>query len=67
MSERLIPRITLTAPEAADALGMSVDSLERFVQPEVRVIRKGRLRLFPIGELERWADASAARTLEDAA
>lgn len=66
MSERPIPRITLTASEAADALGMSVDSLERFVLPEVRVIRRGRLRLLPVAELERWAEAHAERTLEAA-
>ena len=67
MTERPIPRIALTAAEAADALGMSVDSLERFVQPQVRIIRRGRLRLFPVGELERWTQENSARTLEKAA
>jgi hypothetical protein len=63
MSGREVPKITLTAAEAADALSISLDSLERYVQPEVRVIRRGRLRLFPVRELETWARDNAARTL----
>jgi hypothetical protein len=60
----VIPRIALTREEAAEALGMgSVDSFERYVQPHVRMIRRGRLRLVPIKELERWADDSAESTL----
>jgi hypothetical protein len=58
-----VPRIVLTREEAAAALGMSLDSFERHVQPDVRMIRKGRLRLIPIGELERWAEQQATRTL----
>lgn len=60
----MIPRIALTREEAAQALGMgSVDSFERYVQPHVRLIRCGRMRLVPVKELERWADDSAERTL----
>jgi excisionase family DNA binding protein len=63
LSERPVPRITLTAAESADALGISVDTLERYVLGDVRVVRRGRLRLIPVAELERWADENAARTL----
>lgn len=65
MSARVpIPRVALTREEAALALGMgSVDSFERYVQPHVRMIRRGRLRLVPVAELERWAEESAERTL----
>ena len=49
------------------ALSMSVDSFERYVMADVRCIRRGRLRLFPVVELESWANANAERTLpEDA-
>jgi hypothetical protein len=58
-----IPRIALTREEAAAALGMSLDSFERHVQPELRLIRRGRLRLVPVTELQRWADDAAERTL----
>lgn len=58
-----LPRVALTRPEAAAALGMSLDSFERYVQPEVRLIRRGRLRLVPVAELERWADSQAEHVL----
>jgi hypothetical protein len=58
-----IPRVALTRDEAAAAVGMSLDSFERHVQPELRLIRRGKLRLVPITELERWADAAAERTI----
>ena len=55
--------IAVTKPQAAAALSMSVDSFERYVQPDLRVIRRGRLRLFTVAELERWANENAQRTL----
>ena len=58
-----IPRVAVTRDEAAASLGMSLDSFERHVQPELRLIRRGKLRLVPIVELERWADAAAERTI----
>jgi hypothetical protein len=58
-----VPRVALSREEAAAALGMSVDSFERHVQPTVRMIRSGRLRLVPVGELTRWADEHAERAL----
>jgi hypothetical protein len=42
---------------------MSIDSFERHVQPELRLIRRGRLRLVPVEELARWADSAAERTV----
>ncbi len=61
---RSVQRVALTRVEAAEALGISMDSFERYVQPEVRVIRRGRMRLIPVGDLERWADENAALTLD---
>jgi hypothetical protein len=48
-------------------LGISVDSFERYVQPELRLVRAGRLRLVPIAELEKWLDSNAAHVFEDVA
>ena len=42
-----IPRVALTREEAAAALGMSLDSFERHVQPTIRLVRRGRMRLVP--------------------
>jgi hypothetical protein len=54
-----VPRIALTREEAAAALGLSLASWDRYVQPHVRMIRRGKLRLVPVRELERWAAANA--------
>jgi hypothetical protein len=59
-----VPRLALTKPEAALALGMSVDSLERYVIPDVKVIRKGKLVLIHVDELARWCRENSERTLE---
>ena len=58
------PRLALSRAEAAASLGISVDSFERHIQGELRLIRRGRLRLVPVRELERWLDSNAARVLE---
>ena len=62
-----VPRTALTRDEAAASLGMSLDSFERHVQPSIRLVRLGRLRLVPITELEAWVEAHAERTLKGAA
>jgi excisionase family DNA binding protein len=58
-----LPRVTLTKAEAADALGISLDHLERHVLPDLRVIRSGRRVLIRLGELERWAQQQEAFSL----
>ena len=57
-------RLALSRPEAAAALGISLDSFERYVQPELTLVRRGRLRLVAVRELERWLDSNGARVLE---
>ena len=57
-------RLALSKCEAADALGVSVDFLEEHVMPELRVVRRGRRRLIPVRELERWLEENAARVVE---
>jgi hypothetical protein len=64
VSERLsIPRVTLRPEEAAQALGVSRDFFDESIAPELRVIRRGRLKLYAVKELERWAESNAERTL----
>jgi len=58
------PRVTLSREEAASALGMSLDSFERHVQPDLRMVRRGRLRLVPVSELQRWAEQAAEKTIQ---
>ena len=53
-------RLALRVPDAAAALGISVDSFERHVQPEIKLARCGSIRLIPIAELLAWLDRNAA-------
>ena len=48
------PRLALSRREAAAALGMSLRHFQRHVQPHLRCIYSGQLRLYPVAELERW-------------
>ena len=57
------PVVALPRVEAAEAVGMSLDSFERYVQPEVRLIRRGSLRVVPLSELERWVEENAEQSL----
>lgn len=62
-----IPRLALLVPvEASEAIGVSPDYFDEHVRPELRLIRRGRKVLVSVRELERWLEASAARTLGEA-
>jgi excisionase family DNA binding protein len=59
-----VPRYALTRKEAAASLGVSVDFFAEHVQPELRIVRVGQLRLVPAVELERWVQRHAVRAGE---
>lgn len=59
-ARRAVPRVALTLDEAAEALGVSRDHLERHILGDLRVIRVGRRLLVRIAELERWAERHEA-------
>lgn len=48
------PRLALSRREAAAALGVSLSHFQRHVQPQLRCVYSGQLRLYPVSELERW-------------
>lgn len=54
-----IPRIALTPSEAAAAIGVGPDFFDENVAPQLRLIRRGRKRLVPVRELERWVTESS--------
>lgn len=56
-----VPRLALGAEEAAEALGVSRDTFDEHIAPEVRKVRAGRRVLYPVRELERWLEQSATR------
>lgn len=53
------PRLALTIEEAAKAVGMSESSFKRHVQAELRIVRRGSLRIVPVPEIERWLESNA--------
>ena len=58
-------RLALAPAEAASALGVSRDFFDEHVLPDLRVVRRGRRRLVPVRELERWLDREAALPLNE--
>jgi hypothetical protein len=56
-----VPRMLLSRREAAAALGVSLRHFQRHVQPYVRCVYSGQLRLYRPRDLERWADEEACR------
>lgn len=57
-------RLALKPADAAAALSISRDAFDEHVLPELRVVRRGRLVLVPVRELERWLERQAAVSLE---
>ena len=57
------PAIALTRADAAAALGLSLDSFEKYVQSDLKLVRRGSLRLVPVAQLEEWVARNAEPTL----
>lgn len=51
-----LPRLLFTREESARILGMSLSHFQRYVQPYLRCVYSGSLRLYPPGELRRWIE-----------
>jgi hypothetical protein len=63
-SPRFSPRLALRPGEAAQALGCSRDFFDEHIAPELRWIRRGRLKFVAIAELEDWLRRGAALSLD---
>lgn len=59
-----IPRLALRVEEAAAAIGVSTDAFREHVAPELRCVRRGRLKLYPVTEIQGWLDKEATHALE---
>jgi hypothetical protein len=53
--------------DAPAAMGMGKTSFEKYVVPEVRCVRRGSMRIYPVRELERWLERNAERVLDEVA
>ena len=56
-AERLAA-LVISREEAAQVLGVSLDSFERHVQPNLRTVKVGRRVLVPVAALERILGAA---------
>lgn len=61
-----VPRLALTRQEAADALGIGLTTFKEQVQPHLRIVRRGKVRMIPVAELQRWLDDNAAAVFDGA-
>jgi hypothetical protein len=51
--------IAVKLETAASMVAMSPDSFDRYVRPHIKVIRRGRVVVVPVAELERWCRENA--------
>jgi hypothetical protein len=54
-----LQRLALNKMEAAEMLGVSVDFFDDHISYELKCVRRGRRRLYPVRELERWLGQEA--------
>lgn len=64
---RHVPRLALTREEAAESLGVGLTTFKEQVQPHLRIVRRGKVRMIPVRELERWLEENAEPVLDEAA
>lgn len=58
-------RLALRKQEAARALGLSDESFDKYAVPQLRCVRLGSVRLYPVTELQIFLDTNARLPLED--
>lgn len=58
-----VERKALGLQEAARSLGVSNDFFLAHIAPSLRIVRKGRRKLVPTAELDRWLDEAATFAL----
>ena len=59
----VVPLLALSPEQAAGAIGVSRNFFDKTIVPELRIVRRGRKRIIPVRELDRWLDENAARAL----
>ena len=59
-----VPQLALRPEQAAQAIGVSRSFFFAEILPELRVVRRGRIRLIPLRSLEDWLEQHAARALD---
>jgi excisionase family DNA binding protein len=52
-------KILVSRKEAAEILGVSLSHFQRHIQPHLRCVYSGHLRLYRPSDLEEWAERQA--------
>ena len=60
-----LPRLAFRVGEAAQVIGVSEDFFAEHIARELRCVRRGKLKLYPLRELERWLEKSASSVFCD--
>lgn len=63
---RPYPRVALEPNEAANSLGVKLTFFKEHIAPDLRVVRIGAKRLYPVRELERWVEDQAEQVIDHA-
>jgi excisionase family DNA binding protein len=64
LEQPAVPRLGLSVAEAAESLGISRDSFDRYVLADLRIVRVGRRYVIPTEELARYLRERGAVLLE---
>jgi excisionase family DNA binding protein len=54
--KRSAPTLALSVEQACDALGVSWDTWNEHIAPDMRIVRIGRRKLIAVSELQRWLE-----------
>lgn len=60
-----VPAIALRRAEAAASLGLSVETFDSHVRPNVPAVRAGSVTTYPVAGLTAWADRNASVIADD--
>jgi hypothetical protein len=60
-----VPRKALTRAEAAASIGVSLSFFAEHVQPQLKIVRLGSVRLVPLRELDRWLEHEAQVVIDE--
>ena len=58
-------RLAFRVGEAAQVIGVSDDFFSEHIAGELRCVRRGRLKLYPLRELERWLNENAMYVVDE--
>jgi hypothetical protein len=53
------PALGLTVEKACAALGIGYDFWRDHVEHEIRIVRRGKRKIVPVSELQKWLDKNA--------